>query len=180
MGKLYEINQELTDLFAFEWSDEHSAWIYPDTGEFLTDEEFEARAEKLGMDKQRILEWMAKEILNGRSEAEALKAEVQRLSARKKSIEARCERLLAILDRECGGRKTDLGVATMSYRKSSAVVWDDSNSADIICWLEEHGHDDCLKYSDPEIRKMELKKLMASGVSVPFAEIEERMNGSLK
>ena len=179
MGKLYEINEKLSALFCFEWDEDHQAWIYPDTGEFLTDEEFHKRADQLGMDKQRILEWMAKEILNGRSEAEALKAEVQRLTARKKSIESRCERLLTILDRECGGR-TDLGVATMSYRKSSAVVWDDSNSADIICWLEEHGHDDCLKYSDPEIRKMELKKLMASGVSVPFAEIEERINGSLK
>ena len=180
MGKLYEINQELNSLFNFEWSDEHSAWIYPDTGEFLTDEEFEARAEKLGMDKQRILEWMAKEILNGRSEAEALKAEVQRLTARKKSIEARCERLLSILDRECGGKKTDLGVATMSYRKSSPVVWDEAKTPELVSWLEEHGHDDCLKYSDPEIRKMELKKLLATGVEVPLAEIEERVSGSLK
>lgn len=180
MGKLYEINQELTELFAFEWSDEHSAWIYPDTGEFLTDEEFEARAQKLGMDKQRILEWMAKEILNGRSEAEALKAEVQRLTARKKSIEARCERLLAILDRECGGQKTDLGVATMSYRKSSAVVWDEAQTRVIADWLEEHGYIDCVKYHDPEVQKPELKKLLASGVEVPLAEIEERVRGSLK
>ena len=180
MGKLYEINQELSALFSFEWDEDHQAWIYPDTGEFLTDEEFEARAEKLGMDKQRILEWMAKEILNGRSEAEALKAEVQRLTARKKSIEARNERLLAILDRECCGKKTDLGVATMSYRKSSPVVWDEAKTPELVSWLMEHDYDECLKYSDPEIRKMELKKLMASGVNVPFAEIEERMNGSLK
>ena len=177
---LYEINQELTELFSFEWSDEHSAWIYPDTGEFLTDEEFEARAQKLGMDKQRILEWMAKEMLNMRGEREMLKAEMARIRERAKRLENKEERFRQILDRECNGKKTDLGVATFSYRKSSAAVWNEANSADIICWLEEHGHDDCLKYSDPEIRKTELKKLMASGVNVPFAEIEERMNGSLK
>lgn len=180
MGKLYEINQELTELFSFEWSDEYSAWIYPDTGEFLTDEEFRKRAEKLGMDKKNIMEWMAKEILNMRGEREMLKAEAARIRERAKRLENKEERFRQILDRECDGKKTDLGVATFSYRKSSAAVWDDANSADIICWLEEHGHDDCLKYAEPEIRKMELKRLMASGVDVPFAEIEERNNGSLK
>lgn len=180
MGKLYEINQELSDLFSFEWSDEHSAWIYPDTGEFLTDEEFQKRADQLGMDKQRILEWMAKEILNMRGEREMLKAEGARIRDRAKRLENKEERFRQILDRECNGIKTDLGVATFSYRKSSAAVWNEANAADIICWLEENGHDECLKYAEPEIRKMELKKLMASGVNVPFAEIEERNNGSLK
>ena len=181
MAKLYEINNELYNLlFNFEWDEEYQAWIYADTGEFFTDEEFHKRMDQLNMDKKSIMEWMAKEMLNSASDLEGLKAEVKRLNARKKQTEDRIERFRQILERECDGKKTDLGVATFSYRKSSAVVWDEHNADDIICWLEEHGHDDCLKYQEPEIRKTELKKLISSGQDVPFAKIEERYNGSLK
>lgn len=180
MGKLYEINQELNSLFCFEWDEEHEAWIYPDTGEFFSDDEFQKRMADLNMDRQSILEWMAKEMLNDAAELETLKAEIKRLTARKKHLEDRVERFRTILERECGGLKTDLGVATFSYRKSEAVVWDEKDAPDIICFLEEHGYDDCLKYNEPEIKKDPLKKLINSGVHVPLAMIEKRNKGSLK
>ena len=180
MGKLYEINQELNSLFCFEWDEDHEAWVYPDTGEFFSDEEFQKRMTELHMDKHAILEWMAKDMLNNSAEMESLKAEIRRLTARKKHLEDRVERFRTILERECAGEKTDLGVATFAYRKSDAVVWDEKDAPDIICWLEEHGHDDCLKYNEPEIRKDPLKKLINSGVHVPLAMIEKRNKGSLK
>lgn len=180
MGKLYEINQELDSLFCFEWDEEHEAWIYPDTGEFFSDEEFQQRMTELSMNRHEILEWMAKDMLNNSAELETLKTEIRRLTARKKHMEDRVERFRQILERECGGQKTDLGVATFSYRKSEAAVWDEKDAPDIICWLEEHGHDDCLKYIDPEIRKDPLKKLINSGVHVPLAMVEKRNKGNLK
>jgi hypothetical protein len=180
MGKLYEINQELFSLFCFEWDEDHQAWIYPDTGEFMTDEVFQARMKQLNMDKKSILEWIAKEMLNLSGDAKMLKEEKSRIDARIKRKESRYERFRQILERECGGEKTDLGVATFSYRKSEACVWDEKNEQDIIAWIEKHAYDDCLKYSEPEIRKDPLKKLINSGVNVPFASVEKRNKGSLK
>ena len=57
---------------------------------------------------------------------------------------------------------------------------DEKNEQDIIAWIEDHAYDDCLKYSEPEIRKDPLKKLINSGVNVPFASVEKRNKGSLK
>ncbi len=96
MGKLYEINQELNSLFCFEWDEDHEAWVYPDTGEFFSDEEFQKRMTELHMDKHAILEWMAKDMLNNSAEMESLKAEIQRLTARKKHLEDRVERFRTI------------------------------------------------------------------------------------
>lgn len=180
MGKLYEINQELFSLLCFEWDADHQAWIYPDTGEFMTDEVFQARMKQLNMDKKSILEWIAKEMLNSAGNAGMLKEEKKRLDAGIKREENRYERLRQILERECGGEKTNLGVATFSYRKSEACVFEEKNVPDIIAWLEEHEHDDCLKYSEPEIRKDPLKKLVNSGVNVPYVAVEQRNKGSLK
>ncbi len=50
-----------------------------------------------------------------------LEAEEKRLKDRRQRMEKRHENLIAILDRECGGQKTDLGVATLCYRKSTRV-----------------------------------------------------------
>ena len=180
MGKLYEINQQLDELFAFEWSDEFQAFVYPETGEFYDEEAFQQHMADLQLAKDEILQWMAKKILNDRSDIEALKQEEKRLADRRKSIERRVDRFMAILDRECGGEKKDLGVATVSYRASHPLEFNKENIPDIIAWLEENDHDDCLKYADPELRKTEITKLIKSGESVPFCEIGNKQNMSLK
>ena len=54
--------------------------------------------------------------LNARSDVAALKEEEQRLKERRQRAEARKDRLMAVLDRDCGGKKTDLGIATLIYR----------------------------------------------------------------
>ena len=179
MSKLYEINQEVARIQErVEWDGEQ--YVDLDTGEIMTEEELEELFQSLDMDKHEILVWMAKCIINDRSEADAIKAEEKRLAERRKAKEKRIERFMAIIDRECAGKKTDLEIATFSYRKSEAVVWDDKDAPDIICWLEEHGHDDCLKYQEPEIRKDPLKQLINSGVHVPLAMVEKRNKGNLK
>ena len=107
--KLYEINTEilrLTDAIEFD----------EETGEILGDTDgLFAQIDALQMEKNRILEWLAKLVLNLRSEATALKSEEERLKARRDRLSKKEERLMSVLDRECGGEKTDLGVATLSY-----------------------------------------------------------------
>ena len=41
-------------------------------------------------------------------------------------------RTIAILDRECGGEKTELGVATLCYRKSSRVEITDEDPRNFV------------------------------------------------
>ena len=181
MGKLYEINSEIQRLQdRCEYSNEVDAYVDLDTGEIMTDEELEKLFQELNMDKREIMEWMAKGVLNDRAEAEAIKAEEKRLADRRKRFERRADWFEQILIREAGGVKRELGVASVSFRKSKAVVFEEKDVPDIICWLEEHGYDDCLKYIQPEVRKMEVRTLIEGGVDVPFCKIEERVNGTLK
>ena len=181
MSKLYEINMELDELMDMcEWDPDRKAYIDTATGEILQEDEYEMRLHSLGYQKQQILEWMARKVLNLRMEAAGRKVEVKRLQTEAQKREKLADRLEEIIARECAGEKTDLGVATMAYRKSEAVVWDEKDAPDIICWLQEHDHDDCLKYAEPEIRKTELKALIKGGVHVPLAMVEQRNNGKLK
>lgn len=81
--KLYEINAEilrLTDAIEFD----------EETGEILgdTDEMF-AQIQLLQMEKNSILEYLAKLVLNIRSEAAAVKTEEQRLKARRDRLAKR-------------------------------------------------------------------------------------------
>ena len=170
--KLYEINAEimrLTDEIEFD----------PETGEILCDiESIEKQIMALQMEKKSILTWLAKLVLNTRAEAAAIKAEENRLAARRKALEKKDERLMKIIDRECAGEKTDLGIAVISYRKSEPLEITDAAAA--IEWLAKNGHVDCLKYAAPEVRKTETKALVKKGIKVPGTVLETKSNCSLK
>ena len=143
--KLYEINAEilrLTDAIEF---DEETGEILGDTDELFT------QIQSLQMEKKSILEYLAKLVLNIRSEAAAVKTEEQRLKARRDRLSKKEERLMKVLDRECAGEKTDLGVATFSYRKTSHV--DVSDAAKAVRWLKRNKHLDCFRIPVPEVAR---------------------------
>ncbi len=170
--KLYEVNQaiqEIVDQIDFD----------PETGEILCDSEglFE-QLNALQMERKSIMTYLAKIVINLRSEASALKTEEDRLKDRRKKIEAKEERLLSILDRECAGEKTDFGVATFSYRASTKVDVSDTNKA--ISWLKDNGYSECYRTIDPEINKNNLKRLLKAGVLVPCAVLVEGRTYNLK
>ena len=82
-------------------------------------------------------------------------------------MDARHDRLISILDRECG-EKTDLGVATLCYRSASHVEFSDEDAA--FQWLKENGHEDCYRIPKPELSKLYVGKLLDAGDMVPGAE----------
>jgi hypothetical protein len=170
--KLYEINaeiQRLSDSMEFD----------PETGELLGDtDELDYAINKLQMEKKSILTWLAKLILNLRSESAALKAEELRLKARRDRLARKEERLMKVLDRECAGKKTDLEIATFSYRKTSHLDVEDSEKA--VRWLKHNKYQDCFRVPAPEVAKSEVKKLINSGVSVPGCSVVEDYSCSLK
>ena len=170
--KLYEINEEilrLTDQIAVD----------EETGEILCDlDAICAGIDALQMERRSILEYLAKLALNLRSESAALKAEEARLRDRRAGLEKKEARLLQILDRECAGEKTDLGVATLNYRKTTRV--DVADAAKAVAWLKRRKLTDCFRVPAPEVAKAEVKKLLTAGTKVPGCALVEDRSYSLK
>ena len=170
--KLYEVNmaiQAALDRLDFD----------PETGEIGENTEAVLQElDSLEMERDRILEYIAKAALNIRSNAVALKAEEDRLSKRRKALERKEEKLVSILDRECGGEKKDLGFATVSYRKSESVEVLDSAKA--CAWLHDNGHNDCVRIKPPEVIKDEVKKLIKNDANIPGVKLVEKNNCSVK
>ena len=178
---LYEINGEIARLQErVEWNDDANGFIDLDTGEILSEEELNKLFDDLQMDKRERLEWMAKAVINDRGQANSIDAEIKRLQAMKKRFERRAERFEEIIVRECNGEKTQLGVATVSFRKSTAVEYDPEKIVSIAQWLEECGYSRCVRKKDPELDKNAIKSLSKTGVYIPNVNIVERVNGSLK
>jgi hypothetical protein len=170
--KLYEINAEilrLTDAIEFD----------PETGEILgSAEDLFDEINRLQMQKKSILVWLAKLVLNLRSEEAALKAEEDRLKARRTRLSKKEDQLMHVLDRECAGEKTDLEIATFSYRKTSHVEVTDSAKA--VRWLKRHKFTDCYRIPEPEVAKAEVKKLIGSGEKVPGVSVINDYSTSLR
>lgn len=170
--KLYEINEQILRLTDQITVDE-------ETGEVLCDmDSVCSQLAALQMERQAILEYLAKLVLNLRSEAAALKAEENRLHERRSRKEKKIDRLLQILDRECAGEKTDLGVATLQYRKTSRVEVLDVTKA--VNWLKRRKLTDCFRIPTPEVAKAEVRKLLSAGTKVPGCALVEDRSYSLK
>ena len=178
--KLYEINEEVARLQErVEYDPDFDGYVDLDTGEIMTDEELDKLFEDLQMDKYETLCWMAKCRLNDLAEAVAIREEEKRLAARRKRFEKRAERFLEIIDRECYGQPTDFGVASLKYTMSHPLDFPEEKEAEIIKWLEEHGHEDAVKV-EKEIKKSVVTKLIKAGVTVPDCKILDKKNANLK
>lgn len=172
--KLYEINTQLIQLLDQLEPD-------PETGEIPMPEEEEkiiARINTLALQRDDILQYLAKLVLNCRAEATALKAEESRLKNRRETLERREERLLRILDRECDGVTTDLGVATMSYRRTSHV--EVTNETKAVSWLKRHKFTAAFRTPAPTVQKAEVRKLILAGHKVPGCQVVDDRTCSLK
>ena len=170
--KLYEINSELIRLLDRLEPD-------PETGEVPADyEEIISEINSLALRKEEILQYLAKLALNYRAETAALKAEEARLKERRDTLSAKEERLIRILDRECDGVTTDLGIATLSYRRTSRV--DVSDEAAAVAWLKEHDYTSAFKIPEPTVYKAEVKKLLSAGQEIPGCAVVEDRSCSLR
>ena len=169
---LYEINTEIALLMQQLEVDE-------DTGEILTSSEaILQQLNALDMERSRILEYLAKVVLDTRAEAAALKDEEERLAKRRRICERREERLIEVLDRECNGQKTDLGIATLRYRATSRVEVSDAVKA--ISWLRRHKYRDCIRVKAPEVDKTAVRRLLTGGSTIPGIALVTGQSCSLK
>lgn len=170
--KLYEINNEIAALLVQLEPD-------PETGEIPSnEEELIAQINSLALRREDILEYLAKQVLNIRAESAALKAEEERLKKRRDALDVKDKRLVHILDRECDGVTTNLGVATLSYRKTSKVEVTDEAKA--VNWLKRHKFMDAIKVVAPTVYKTEVRRLLSAGQKVPGCMVVDGRSCSLK
>lgn len=170
--RLYEVNQEIQRLLLLIEPDPETGVIPDNCDEIL--EQLNA----LTMKRSDILEYLAKVVLDIRADISALKAEEKRLKERRAVLEHKEERLMQILDRECDGQKTDCGVATVSYRKTTRV--DISDAAKAVRWLKRNKYTDCFRIPEPEVSKINVKRLLQDGVTVPGVSLTQDMSCSLR
>ena len=169
--KLYEVNAAIQELLLMLEPD-------PETGEVAATDDIIEQLGHLEMERSAILEYLAKVVLDTRARVDALKNEERRLKERRQALERKDERLMQILDRECAGQKTDCGVATICYRKTTRVEVSDDQTA--ITWLKENGYDSCYKQPAPEVSKSEVKKLLQAGTDVPGIALIQDLSCSLR
>lgn len=159
---IYDIDQRILELVDHE------------TGELL---DFDAFAD-LQMEREKKIEAMALWVKDLSSTASAIKAEVDTLMERKRVAERRCESLKRYLAEILQGEKFTTPRCAVSFRKSTSVQVDDTEK--LVCWLEQNGYDDCVKYKEPEVSKAEVGKLIKSGMPVPFAHLENKQSVGVK
>ena len=160
--KLYEIDEAILAL------------VDPETGELLDYEAFQA----LQMEREQKLEHMALWVKDLRAEAAAIQAEIATLRTRQQASERKAARLSDYLRDALGGEKFETARCAVSYRKSDALQVVDVRAA--AQWLEDHGYDGMVRYSDPSIDKTAVKKLLKGGEAVPGTELESRSNLVIK
>ena len=154
MANIYEIDAALMAL------------VDPETGEISDWEAFE----QLQMAREAKIENVACWYKNLIAEANAIKAEEDKLKERRQSVERQAENKLQYLRDHLAGQNFKSARCAVTFRKTPAAVQMDDPEC-VIHWAETNGHFDCLKYTAPEISKKGIADLLKSGIEVPGAQL---------
>ena len=156
MRALYEINQEILDCVDFE------------TGEILDVEKLDA----LQIEREAKLEGVALWVKDLKAEAEAVKAEADKLNARKKSLENKIDGLKEWLKFALRGEKLNTPRCKVYYTHNTKVTTaDEAGLINFLKTLKEP--DRFLKFQEPELKKNEIKQALKDGYEIPGAKLEE-------
>ena len=195
--KLYEITGLFSELF--DRFDEIAGYT-PDTdeyGRYITEEgdiidDLDAYRESLltawfdtltGIEGEfnEKAENTAVYIKNLSAEINALKAEKKILTSRIAQAEKQVERMKRYLlqsMRAIGVKKIDMPRARLTLRLNPESVEIENEQA-LIHWAQEHD-DSILKYSDPEIKKNDVKSLLRMGEQIPYAHLLRKESLTIK
>lgn len=157
MRALYEINQDILDCVDME------------TGEILDVEALNA----LQMEREAKLEGVALWVKDLRAEADAVKAEADKLNARKKALENKIDGLKNWLRFALSGEKLKTPRCNVYYQHSTKVNVIDEQSVTNYIQTHYREPEEFLKYVLPEIRKDAVKAELKKGVEIPGCALEE-------
>lgn len=147
------------------------------TGEIS--DQLAAELDALRIEEQDKIESIALYIKNLQAEAEAIAVEEKALAARRKAKLNKSRWLTGYLgDYLQREERADFETprCRLSFRRSEAVEVTDEDA--LRTWLA--GHDDYLRYREPELDKTALKQALKAGQAIPGAALAERMNLQIK
>jgi hypothetical protein len=156
MRALYEIDQAILDCCDLE------------TGEILDGEKLTA----LQMEREAKLEGVALWVKDLKAEAEAVKAEADKLNARKKALDGKIDSIKAWLLYALNGEKLKTARCNVYQTHSTKLNVIDEQS--VVNWIQTHSREpeQYLKFTLPEIRKDAVKAAIKDGAEIPGACLE--------
>ena len=156
MRALYDIDAAILDC------------VDQETGEILDPEKLDA----LQMEREQKLEGVALWIKDLKAEAEAVKAEADKLTARKKAVENKIEGLKQWLLYALNGEKLKTPRCNVYQTHNQKLnVPDEPGLISFLQTLEEP--EKFLRFKDPELKKDDIKKALKEGTIIPGAALEE-------
>ena len=155
MKPLYEIDQAILECVDLE------------TGEILDSDRLTA----LQMERERKLEGVALWVKDLSYEAQMIKEETDKLTARKKSLDNKIASLKAWLLWALDGEKLKTPRCNVYQTHSQKVVIDDEKAL-IDMFMSSPSGEKFLRMKDPEIDKNALKDSMKQGYEYEFAHLE--------
>lgn len=161
---LYEIKENLQQVL--------DGAVDEETGELLIDFEELEKATNDFNEKVEACGCYYKGLL---AEIKAYKEEEDRLAKRRKALSNKADNLLNYIKFCLDGEKFSCPQFDVKYGKSKETVIDRDK---FLLWALD-GHEDLLKISY-EPSKTAIKNAIANGENVPFAEIVEKTNMSIK
>jgi len=155
MKALYEIDQEILECVDME------------TGEIIDPEKLTA----LQMERERKLEGVALWVKDLNYEAQMIKEEADKLTARKKALDNKITGLKNWLLWALDGEKLKTPRCSVYQTHSQKVVIDDEKALIDMFMMSPSG-EKFLRMKDPEIDKNALKDSMKQGYEYEFAHLE--------
>ena len=162
--KLFDIDERLAACVKLD----ESRVVDTESGEIIDLEAIAA----LEMERDKKIENLGCWYKNLLAEAEVLKAQKNAFAEREKAKKAKAESLKGFLGRYLNGKKFETAKVAMSFRKSEAVEFDAKCIGDVP--------EEFLKFKDPELDKVAVKKAIKAGETVPGCELVARQNLQIK
>lgn len=162
--KLFDIDERLAACVKLD----ESRVVDTESGEIIDLEAIAA----LEMERDKKIENLGCWYKNLLADAEALKAQKNAFAEREKAAKAKAESLKGFLGRYLNGKKFESAKVAMSFRKSEAVEFDAKCIGDVP--------EEFLKFKDPELDKVAVKKAIKAGETVPGCELVQRQNLQIK
>ena len=160
--RLYDIDQQLERLLELDTE----RMVDAETGEILTAEEID----KLQMDRAEKIEGCLLVIKNKQAEAEAIDAEIKRLTERKRTLTNKEKWLREYVATSLNGEKFSTARVTVSYRKSESV--------EVTCAPENLP--ELFRKTTYSPDKTNLKKALKDGVEIAGVQLVTKLNLQIK
>ena len=162
MRKLYEIEQDIANLIEID----ADRFVDGETGEIISKEDFDA----LQMEWSAKVEGIALGYKNESAEAEAIKAEIEKLTERMNRHKKRAEGYKTFLASILGGKKFETARALIRPTKSKSCEWDGNTE----------GLENYLVPQEPKFNRAQALKDLKAGVNVPHCTLVEKTGVSIK